>query len=455
MEKIHWTPFIRNRYFNGKLLTAEDLKEEQEYLGAKRRMLSRYFFGAGIAAGLEVIPADDYSISVEKGMALDASGREITVESPVIVRLSELDGFEEAAEEEGLESMYLCIEYREEAIEPVHNLGAAADSKGNGMEYNKISEGYRLYVTDDEPAVMELPVTDGKEEDWNGKRPDQIERGLFQKGVYLARIELVKADPFYMIDGVDFSCRTYLGCQPLFKEAIKALGDRAVRIEERLQRVEEAPWRKRQAEREQGILAEPEETSPLLWQMSEGQVMISVKGGKREQCFFSGEIPHGLGLGNVQIHTRLLWGDCLYSGAEDIFLEEQVPAAVGVKVNRSKGTFEIGLRLLEDAETPEIQVGWTAMRNRRRNEVEEGEKRLFIKPSMVNMKVLETFELGAVCLNVGKGEHLEWKVLTPEGGSVDENGLYRSPARAGVYQVGVCLQDNPQVKASVFIVVRN
>lgn len=85
----------RNRYFYGKLLTAEDFIAEQNYFNAKIRLMNRLLFGSGVIAGLNVIKTDETGAAIESGVALDSAGREIIVPEPMIVKINELDGYRE------------------------------------------------------------------------------------------------------------------------------------------------------------------------------------------------------------------------------------------------------------------------------------------------------------------------------------------------------------------------
>ena len=66
-------PLERNRYFYGKLLTVRDFEAEQNYMGAKRRLLNRVVSGAGVVCGLGVARSDDTTLLINSGMALDLS----------------------------------------------------------------------------------------------------------------------------------------------------------------------------------------------------------------------------------------------------------------------------------------------------------------------------------------------------------------------------------------------
>lgn len=146
MKNLKCFPFERNRYFYGKLLSVEDFETEQKYFNDKRRTINRFLFGSGVVCGLNVVEVDDESISVERGFALDFAGREMMLDEPVVRKITELEGYG-TGQEEGF--YYLCMEYQEEATELMHNVTGAAGR--NSSEFNKYREGYRLFVTHEEP----------------------------------------------------------------------------------------------------------------------------------------------------------------------------------------------------------------------------------------------------------------------------------------------------------------
>lgn len=150
MKNSNFFPLERNRYFYGKMLTARDFETEQRYFNNKRRLLNRTLFGAGVVCGLGVYRNDDVSFSVETGMALDYMGREICVSAPVIRKLRMVEGCESL---EKSDRAYLCLQYAQENREPVNNIGA---SDSGSEQFNKIEEGYRLYLSTDEPDLLEI-----------------------------------------------------------------------------------------------------------------------------------------------------------------------------------------------------------------------------------------------------------------------------------------------------------
>ncbi|MBQ9382935.1 MAG: hypothetical protein IJT87_01740 [Ruminiclostridium sp.] len=147
MKNTQLYPFERNKYFYGKLLSVEDFNAEQKYTNDKRRLLNRLIHGMGVVCGLNVVRVDEETISVESGLALDATGREIVVAPPVTKKLAMINGYDAAMSEGCGAYVYLCIEYTEKEKGNAHNI--AADS-GTAVS-DRIREGYDLYLTAAEP----------------------------------------------------------------------------------------------------------------------------------------------------------------------------------------------------------------------------------------------------------------------------------------------------------------
>ncbi len=152
MKNLKYFPFERNRYFYGKLLTVNDFETEQKYVNDKRRLINRFLHGSGVVCGMNVVGVDDTTISVEMGLALDFSGREIVIDTPVIKKLSMIEGFDSGLEAGGdMGYLYLCLEYGEQEKEAVHSITSANVRATGDMEHNKYAEGYRMFLTGQEP----------------------------------------------------------------------------------------------------------------------------------------------------------------------------------------------------------------------------------------------------------------------------------------------------------------
>lgn len=148
MNKSRYFPFERNRYFYGKLLTVRDFESEQTYFNDKRRLLNRLLHGSGVVSGLQVIPVDEKSVSVEAGVALDSLGREIVVSSPVTLKLSMVEGF---SNNEYAKNVYLCLAYDEKGKEPVHSVANSTIRSDEVSEYNRVLETYKIFIKEEAP----------------------------------------------------------------------------------------------------------------------------------------------------------------------------------------------------------------------------------------------------------------------------------------------------------------
>ena len=145
--------FERNNYYYGKLLTSKDFQSEQDYMNNKRRLINRILHGVGIVYGLDVVAADDSSIILQSGMALDAAGREIVVPRTQVLKLSTIEGYSALK----TDTICLGIAYEEKGSEPVY---AVMDTEGDGRKYNGTKEGYRLYLQDRKDCVRDVKTRD-------------------------------------------------------------------------------------------------------------------------------------------------------------------------------------------------------------------------------------------------------------------------------------------------------
>lgn len=155
MNNRKYYSYERNNYYYGKMLTSRDFQNEQSYMNDKRRLTNRLLHGTGIVYGMDVVAADDSSIILQSGLALDASGREITVPRTEVLKLSTIEGYEELKTDRAV----LGIAYAEEDTDPVYAVMEAAEN-GEGKRYNRKKEGYRLFLSD-----LKDCVRDEKKED--------------------------------------------------------------------------------------------------------------------------------------------------------------------------------------------------------------------------------------------------------------------------------------------------
>ncbi len=221
MKNLKYFPFERNRYFYGKLLTVHDFETEQKYVNDKRRLINRFLHGNGVVCGLNVVGVDDTTISVEMGLALDFSGREIVIDTPVIKKLSMIEGFDSNLEASGDTGyLYLCLEYAEQEKEAVHSITSANVRTTGEVEYNKFAETYRMFLTDQEPENEGFTTAhfylDNQTVYWGqGVRIKQVLPKYVQSGSPLELKVLVEnmgqQQPFGFTYDLDLTCLQYEG----------------------------------------------------------------------------------------------------------------------------------------------------------------------------------------------------------------------------------------------------
>ncbi len=155
MDNKQYYSCDRNNYFFGKLMTVRDFESEQTYMNSKRRLGNKMLNGTGIVSGLDVILVDNKTFSLEPGMALDYMGREVVVSEPYVRRLNVIKGFEEN-KDKGI--LYLCMKYKEELKETTFSVAGSGKSNGVSEEYNRVAEGYEIFLTAEKPKEEDLKL---------------------------------------------------------------------------------------------------------------------------------------------------------------------------------------------------------------------------------------------------------------------------------------------------------
>lgn len=134
----------RPSFFDGQLLTAEDLRREQVYQDQRRQLLNLATVGAGVVTGLEVsADPDGTGITVSPGLAIDGLGREIILPADTRVPWPTPDGA--APRRWGA-----VIELAEQPADPVPTT--------DGPVSSRVSEGATITVVTEEPAPDDARV---------------------------------------------------------------------------------------------------------------------------------------------------------------------------------------------------------------------------------------------------------------------------------------------------------
>lgn len=570
MNNTNYFPFERNNYYYGKLLSVDDFRLEQKYGNDKRRLMNRFWYGTGVVTGMNVVAVDDTSLLIENGLALDDTGREIVIDEPVVRPINMIDGFSDYEEDSNAGYLYLCVEYEEEEVQAVHSISHSGQK--SGAAYNKIKEGYRLFLTRNEPDTSQLSsralfensqiiywgkgirirqilpkFVRGKEkaelkievenmgqqehfafsyelelvcfsyegrsrmtvsfdellfekagrytysyqldtlnvkdtqgmvtlvpdtfklrigqnqyqEKAEGKaivqigslsRREEVRKNYYEKGMdqilkdsgnpnlYLAKITLLRAGDSVVIDEIEKMPFGQYVTSSFLQDALLRMTEQG------------------SAGNISGTENETEyhgngDSSGILYAegVEEIELGIGVSKGKR---IFSREISHGLGMGQTTVTVGLVSDDLVntYFGASGIFQEDIPQVELAVKTDAQKGTFVIGLQMQATTAKEKIKIHWTAIRDRSEILKEKKERRIFIRPNVLNLNTRESYYLEAVCSNM-TDTSLVWKVKD-KGGTIDENGMYTAPNTAGVYEVTAVSVAYPEVKASIFVIVR-
>ncbi len=125
----------RIAYYYGRLLGVSDFQLEQNYLNAKRWLLSRLIPGSGAVCGLAVSPAlDGTALVIESGFAIDGWGREIIAPSGSVPfdprNLTDAQG-RPAGRLEGAGTVTVSVCYQECGVEPAPVLTASCSPEGD------------------------------------------------------------------------------------------------------------------------------------------------------------------------------------------------------------------------------------------------------------------------------------------------------------------------------------
>jgi hypothetical protein len=145
----------RLNYFPRQLMTADDMRLEQEYFLEKLRRHNRFLHGSGVVCGLEVCIIEKLNISISPGYALDPYGNEIYIptDSPFnlapFVSTSKEDCKPCIQESVSLSSsekavFNLVVRYVECACRPVRVMPESCGCDEAACEYSRIQESYKI-----------------------------------------------------------------------------------------------------------------------------------------------------------------------------------------------------------------------------------------------------------------------------------------------------------------------
>ncbi|MEG2144454.1 MAG: hypothetical protein RRY40_03895, partial [Oscillospiraceae bacterium] len=137
--------------------------------------------------------------------------------------------------------------------------------------------------------------------------------------------------------------------------------------------------------------------------------------------------------------------------------KEGVPAAQSaIRIDASRGTFTVAIKLLERVDAASVVIRWFAMRLPNADThtaVSSDSKSIFVIPATITVAPKES-----CCIEVGyenmQQEVCRFEVMGKDGGRITEDGVYTAPAMEGVYEVKVSVINSPNVFAYAYIVVK-
>lgn len=213
----------------------------------------------------------------------------------------------------------------------------------------------------------------------------------------------------------------------------------------------------------------PEKNTSPIYASGICEIPLGIN-ARRGQQFYSGEIIHGLGKGNVfvQVGFEYLSEDpklntevrnTIY-GDPFLFESENPPIAFGetaVKVMEDRGSFVAAIRLEEDTPLTLATLRWTAIRIPQVNQETKLQKMAGKSISAVQPTVvLATRESHYFSVKFHNMEpcSLTYDLTEKGSGEITPDGIYTAPGKEGVYEIRITCTDMPLITTYAYAVVK-
>lgn len=193
------------------------------------------------------------------------------------------------------------------------------------------------------------------------------------------------------------------------------------------------------------------------------------KGGKKGETFFSGEVVHGLGKGNIYVDIGFEMQEQDASvgrkmkttvyGVSDIFKDDKTPnMESAIKVMEEKGTFVAGIRFLKDYRNTMLKCRWVAVKmsdnNLEKNISLAGNSYITTEKTTINLAPGETCYIPVKFVNM-ESCHLCYELMEERSGEISDAGVYTAPQKSGVYEIRIYCENNPFMCTYAYAVVGN
>ena len=192
------------------------------------------------------------------------------------------------------------------------------------------------------------------------------------------------------------------------------------------------------------------------------------KGAKKGEVFYTGEIIHSLGRGNVyvQIGYEVREMDAYMNneintiiyGTSDIFSSKnQVPhIESAVKVLQDKGTFIGGIRFLKNYDKMILRCHWTAIQMpivSQNRDFEDVRASIAPERPTIQLAPKESCFFPVKFVNM-EACHLCYELSESGSGEISDNGVYTAPDKEGVFEIHIFCASNPFICTYAYALVK-
>ncbi len=286
--------------------------------------------------------------------------------------------------------------------------------------------------------------------------------GLMDDSVPLADLKIVRTSNNYLIDTItEDTVKKYImtASQILTRSQYLAFFEKEVDLAEH------------RIEKQETVVAQTGGTRTEFSNIATGTLEVPLgKNARAGDIRYSGEIPHGLGNGNVYVDIGYTYVSddpemgvnqkCTFYGNPDLFSrknEQMTDVETAVKVLNEKGSFVVAVRLLRDVDYLTLTFRWVAIRFPSGDEMELTEdyydKSISVATPTVIMGTKES-HFFSVRFNNMKATGITYELTSPGSGEISSDGIYTAPAREGVYEIRIYCTDMPVICTYAYAIVR-
>jgi len=281
--------------------------------------------------------------------------------------------------------------------------------------------------------------------------------------IRLAKLTLVKAGGTYFIEETD---------EKSIKEYVYTMKDAWKRQEYASYFTQKLPFHVNTVS--VNVETETEETEELqsvsVPRLETGIVEIPIgENAKKGDVYYSDEIMHGLGAGNVYVEVGYEYleedpakevpSKATIYGNPDLFEDDMlsVNAQTAVKVLNDKGSFVVAVKLLRPVRMLVLTYRWVAIRYD--NDALQDEMEVMDNQSI--SAVTPTIVLGTkesyffqIRYNNMKECVVSYELTEASSGEITSDGIYTAPNKEGVYEIKIFCTDRPLICTYAYAIVK-